>query len=580
MLTIATPTSPPAWALLERELIRAAAEAVTAFYDHYFDERGYLLCVPRWGGNDGPDDAAENIANWPELHALGAPDTVLELYKRGWEGHLRQYTEAKTVEVPLAREGMYFREFPTYFDWMHNGEGFTAFFLQGLSDPYDRALLDRTRRFAGFYMDEDELAKNYDPEHRLIRSMFNGSRGPLLRKTTGLDWAGDPIEVEGRFLPLHGERNYEEMIAHFKDYNDVVGDNPTNLATTVLAFNAYAHTGEEKYRNWLLEYVDAWAERTQANGGIIPSNVGLDGTIGGACDGKWYGGVYGWGFTVIVPQTGALAHRPYFHRCPYGFGNALLLTGDQRYVDVWRGVIEAVNANAKESDGQRLYPHMHGDDGWYDYTPEPFSVGALEVYYWSMQTADLDRLLIPREGWVGFLEGQNPDYPETALRHDLEAVRERMARVWADTATADTRMSDDPNGNNPAMVGTLIQLMLGGLPTQHHGHPLHCRVRYFDPVRQRAGIPDDVAALVESMTADETTLQLVNVNQVEARTVVVQGGAYAEHRIEQVTLDGQTVPVDGSSFSVRLEPGCGARLALTMERYANQPTLAFPWDRS
>ena len=95
----------------------------------------------------------------------------------GWEGHLRQYTEAKTVEVPLAREGMYFREFPTHFDWMHNGEGFTAFFLQGLSDPYDRALLDRTRRFAGFYMDEDALAKNYDPEHKLIRSMFNGSRG-------------------------------------------------------------------------------------------------------------------------------------------------------------------------------------------------------------------------------------------------------------------------------------------------------------------------------------------------------------------------------------------------------------------
>ena len=82
------------------------------------------------------------------------------------------------------------------------------------------------------------------------------------------------------------------------------------------------------------------------------------------------------------------------------------------------------------------------------------------------------------------------------------------------------------------------------------------------------------------MTADETTLRLVNVNQVEARTVVVQGGAYAEHQIEQVTLDGQTVPVDGSSFSVRLEPGCGARLTLTMQRYANQPTLVFPWDRA
>ena len=30
----------------------------------------------------------------------------------------------------------------------------------------------------------------------------------------------------------------------------------------------------------------------------------LDGTIGGAADGNWWGGCYGWGFTVTVPQTG------------------------------------------------------------------------------------------------------------------------------------------------------------------------------------------------------------------------------------------------------------------------------------
>ena len=34
------------------------------------------------------------------------------------------------------------------------------------------------------------------------------------------------------------------------------------------------------------------------------------------------------------------------------------------------------------------HPHMH-DDGWYDYTPLPFSAGAMEVYYWSMDRADL-----------------------------------------------------------------------------------------------------------------------------------------------------------------------------------------------
>ena len=52
----------------------------------------------------------------------------------------------------------------------------------------------------------------------------------MLRKATALDWAGDPLdEVQERFIPLHGERNFEEMLAHFKDYTDVVGDHPQNM---------------------------------------------------------------------------------------------------------------------------------------------------------------------------------------------------------------------------------------------------------------------------------------------------------------------------------------------------------------
>ena len=61
-ITITTPLPPPHWALLERQLLRDQSDAVEAFFNHYFDERGYLMCVPRWGGNDGPDDAAEKIA--------------------------------------------------------------------------------------------------------------------------------------------------------------------------------------------------------------------------------------------------------------------------------------------------------------------------------------------------------------------------------------------------------------------------------------------------------------------------------------------------------------------------------------
>ena len=100
-MIINTPMVPPQWALLERELLKAQSIACREFFDHYFDDSGYLLCVPRWGGDDGPDDAAENLINWTMLHALGGSDEVLDLYKKGWEGHLRQYTEAKTSFVPI-----------------------------------------------------------------------------------------------------------------------------------------------------------------------------------------------------------------------------------------------------------------------------------------------------------------------------------------------------------------------------------------------------------------------------------------------------------------------------------------------
>lgn len=577
-IRIDTPLAPPAWAVLERELLRANTAACREFFDRYFDERGYLECVERWGGDDGPDDAIENCNDWPILHALGADDSVLRMYKRAWEGNLKQYTEAKTVQVEMARDGMYYKEFPVSFDWMHNGEGLTVFNLQGLSDPRDTKFQQRVRRYAGFYMNEDPGAPNYDSQHKIIRSLFNGSRGPLMRKSTGLDWAGDPIEVENRFQPGHGERTYQEMLDHFKDYNDIVGDHPQNLLTTSLALNAFMLTHEAKYREWLLGYVDAWRERTISNGGIIPSNIGLDGRIGGETGGKWYGGVYGWGFTVINPVDGKPAHR---NRHPYaltGFGNALLLTGDQRYVDLWRNQIQAVNANAKEVDGRKMYPRMFGDNGWYAFEPTPYSVGALEIYFWSMKPADRER--IGRDPWLDYLDGGNPDYPERALRADFARIRERVAGQRADTSTPDTRLADDPMQYNPASVRSLIELMLGGLHPGHQGSPLHCRVRYFDPARRRAGMPDDVAALVEKLGDRELTVTLVNINQSEPRDVIVQTGGYGEHQCTGVAIDGRDVAVNQPYFTVRLSPGTGSRLVVKTQRFASAPTLSHPWDRA
>jgi len=94
-------------------------------------------------------------------------------------------------------------------------------------------------------------------------------------------------------------------------------------------------------------------------------------------------------------------------------------------------------------------------------------------------------------------------------------------------------------------------------------------------------LPEDVGALVEKLGADSATLSLVNLNPVEARSVIVQGGAYGEHQFESATVEGgSATPVAGPLLTVRLQPGAGARIRFAMKRYAHAPTLAFPWNRS
>jgi hypothetical protein len=118
--------------------------------------------------------------------------------------------------------------------------------------------------------------------------------------------------------------------------------------------------------------------------------------------------------------------------------------------------------------------------------------------------------------------------------------------------------------------------MLGGLPPKHQGEILHARLSYFDPVRRRPGLPEDVAALVEKLEDSSTSLVLVNLNQSDARDLIVQGGAYGEHMCEEVVTEDRTTLVHGPNFRVRLAPGAGGRLTIAMKRYAGTPTLAQP----
>ena len=576
-VVINTPMPAPEWAKLERRLLTDQVAACREFAQKYYDDRGYVQCFTRWGANDGPDDAFENFADWPQVHALGASDEVLQIFLKTWNGMLRQYSEVKTVEVPAGREGMYVKEFSAQADWMHHGEGLRTFNLLGLSAPAMPIYQERARRWAGLYMGEDPSAPNYDSKLKIIRSMQNGAKGPMLRNATALEWVGDPFDV-AKFVAGHGESTFEQFLKHYEEYTDVVGDHFLNLVATTLPTDAYLLANEPKYKTWLVDYMEAWLARMKSNGGVIPSHVALDGKIGGA-DGKWWGSAYGWGFSPVNPVTGRRENRNRIPRALVGFSNALLVTGDMKYVDAWRDMIAAVNSHARlAADGHKEFPTMFGADGWYGWQREPWSVGALEVWYWS-QRAD-DRARVGSHPWLEFLEGKNPGYAEMALQRDLDNIPKKVAGLRADTKPPELRLADNMMDFNPATVNALEQLMWGAFPPGRAGELLNARLRYFDPERQRAGVPPDVAALVSELGDTRTVVTLVNLSATEPRTVVVQGGAYGEHLVESVESNGHTQSIGRSDFSVQLAPGAGAKFLLTMKRFAGRPTVNFPWTKS
>jgi len=557
-IRVETPMTPPEWAYAERALLKESVDAAVEFAAKYTDSRGHFRAVERWGGNDGPDDVTETFHNWPLAFALGADGRIMQLWDRIWEGHLDQYQKAKAPSTRMAAKGMYWREFPVSFDWEHNGEGLAAFYHFGLSRPGDRLYRQRAARFARFYTGDDPEAPNYDKRHKIIRSLHNGSRGPLLETASVFDWGGETEPGMDRH-------------SRYETAGNIRGDHPLNLCATTLGMTAYLLTGDAKYKDWVMEYTTAWRDRILSNGGNVPTNIGLDGKIGGEWGGKWYGGTFGWNFW---PQSNS---RNYYMRgVRLAMGSAFLLTRDLSYLEPLRKQLDNLYAVKKEEKGRVLLPNKHGDQGWYGYTPNVHADVQRDLYLWSMDKSYLARL--GDDGWIQYLGGRNSNYPAEALRRGLADVRRRVQAMRRDDSTPDTRSSDHAQAFNPVVTTPLVNLMLGANDPGTSGNLVHARLRYFDPVARRAGLPPDVAALVDTIAEDTVTVTLVNLSQTEEREVLVQTGAYSEHTATTVASGDSTHTVNAPRFLVRLAHGAGARLRIGMKRYVNQPLLAMPWD--
>jgi hypothetical protein len=590
-IQIDTPMPPPEWAVMERQLLDANTLWIEMFTEKYIDpSNGYFEAVVNWGGGDGPDDAMENVYNWPLLHVLGGPKSTLETFKFIWEGHIRQYTEA----------GMFYREFNPAFDWEHNGEGYAGFNLLPLADPEDVPTRQRMVRFANFYTGRDKTAPNWDAEHKIIRGTHNGSKGP-------------------RFGPkMDNWPDSEKFVSFSRGDDHLRGDYPMNLITTALTTNAYMLTGDEHYRDWTLEYANVWRERAVANDGMIPSNVGLGGKVGEYYDGKWYAGFYGWDFWF--GGWGILGRG-----VRIGFSNAYLLSGDARILDMLRRQGDHMLANRVENGGQLVFLNKYGADGWYQealpgahYSARSFAFEGLfaDIYTQTFEQQDLDRLYDASQlddtrrrnektwfyeyedghydagnevTWIDFLQGRHPEYPKKALGEAFERLRIAGENLRRDETTPDTRRVDTPHSKGKgnlsetkigvigAATGALVNLTMGGMQPLWSGGLLFCQLRYFDPVNRMPGLPLDVGALVTYIDAEKVKVTLVNINQSDAREIIVQTGGYGEHQCESVEVNGNRVSVDHRFFPVQLAPGTGAELVIYRTRMANTPTVAFPW---
>lgn len=590
-IEIAMPTTPPEWALWQRHLLKQLHPAAIEFVRKYTRPDGTLIWRERWPGMDGSDDGYESFYNFPLYYALGGPEEIHGLSRKLWDAVTRQFTEY----------GQVYKEFDAYYDWMHHGESYTYFYFFGMADPTVQKTRERALRFAGLYLNEDPDAPNYDFRLKLMRSPINGSRGPRFVNSAE-DWVTHRPVLADYPLPYDDIPNVTDSSAWIDDerfpfilqtmnQRMMRVDVPLNLTATSLILNAYMYTGDAKYKQWIEEYVGAWIDRTRENDGILPDNVGPNGKIGETMEGKWWGGYYGWKWPHgLFNQVEATL---------IGASNAYLVSGDAKYLELPRSVLELVLSKARVENGRVEVPHRHGREGWYDYRRiNPTHL----IYLWYVsqdardyrlmesltEVSNFDTLRYEKHKgdwenagpWLGFIEGRNPDYPVQMLKANYAETLRRLERIRNDQSDPAERGVHHWQKCNPVVLEGLVQTMLGAPNHIYHGGLLHCRLFYFDPVLKRPGLPQGVAALVDKISPDGVSVHLVNLDPSQPRDVIVRAGAFGEHEFTSVRHKNQSTAIGRNFFQVRLLAGAGARLDIGMKRYANRPSYHFPrpWD--
>ena len=608
----------PEWAIMQRHLMNTIEDAAPQYVKKFTQKDGTPY------GKGPYDDVYEMFFNWPEMYAMGGSEYLFETALKSYNAIT--LNGSAYVKDSIDYNHQLYKEFPRKDDWFHISEGITLFYNLGLGDPKLSENVKRAKRFAGFYMNEDPEAQNFNTEHKTIKSIFTGSEGPATTSSgvynlryghTSLAPVLEYLEPEWHEKPER-QKEIQELYDQIITRTDV----PVNLLATGLITNAYLYTGEEKYKKWVLEYVDAWMKRIAENGGLLPDNIGQTGKIGEYRNGQWWGGLYGWyGRYGVLMQYSALSVAS---ECAY------MLSGDPKYLDLLRSQINSIMQRAKfTKEGQMLVPFRYKKEGWYSYRPmmiqdlahlwhasmDPEDWKKIEVlmegnkfhplwgegvwgqntlgeldtvvwkkaepFDWNLEESMGDRTFgLTEHARLMYYAGKNPDWPLEVLKADYTEVMKRMNFMQNDPRNIYSIQKDDLYPNNPVITKGLVQTTMGTPQTVYNGGLLRATVRYFDGDLQRPGLPQDVSALVDGIQANQTKLHLVNLNPVQTRKLIIQSGAFGEHSFTEVADGHSKIAVNGSYFMVELPPASSIHLSIGMKRFVNKPSYSFPWDKN
>ena len=162
------------------------------------------------------------------------------------------------------------------------------------------------------------------------------------------------------------------------------------------------------------------------------------------------------------------------------------------------------------------------------------------------------------------------------MEFELEAAEEALKRVKVESRASEQMIADNSGIPNPVNTEGLTEMMFGAPGTVYNGGLMRATVRYHDAKAGRPGLPPDVSALVDKLGADTVGFQLVNLNRDEERRVIVQAGAFGEHRFTSATADGSTKALDSKYFEILLPAGSSIAVECGLDRFANQPSYEMP----